>query len=180
MTFISMAAPVHQTDNIEELIAANFSRNNMFWNQGRLCYFGKRTFLMNPDTAEFTCTLHLILCSYNNMFILQRWKHLPCTLFKGNVSTANSLSFQTSLCVLMLFAWAQNVSSDETPGRPQCAPHPPTWPYLLLLGEGGRSTCHFRLDTGSPDSSCGFIMLPPLCLFCISIVSFLWLCKRST
>lgn len=72
----------------------------------------------------------------------------------------------------MLFAWAQNVSSDETAVRPQCALHTPTRPYLLLLGEDGRSTCHFRVDTRSPDSSCGFIMLPPPCLFCISIVSF--------
>lgn len=77
---------------------------------------------------------------------------------------------QTSLCVLMPFAWAQNVSSDETAVRPQCAPHPPTRPYLLLLGEDGRSACHFRVDTRSPDSSYGFIMLSPLCLFCISIV----------
>ncbi|GAA6098647.1 uncharacterized [Tachysurus ichikawai] len=104
---------------------------------------------------------------------MQCWKHLPCTLFKGNVSAANSLSFQTSLCVLTLFMWAQNVSLDETPGHPQCAPHPPTRPYLLLLSEDGRSTCHFRVDTRSLDSSCGFIMLPPLCLFCISIISFL-------
>lgn len=36
VTFISMAAPVLHTDNREELIAANFSRNNMFRNQGRL------------------------------------------------------------------------------------------------------------------------------------------------
>lgn len=78
---------------------------------------------------------------------------------------------RTSLCALMLFAWAQNVSSDETAGRPRCVPHPPTRPYLLLLGEDGRSACHLRVDTRSPDSSRGFIMLPPLSLFCISIVS---------
>lgn len=97
---------------------------------------------------------------------------MGCVRFKGKISTANSLSFQTSLCVLMLFAWAQNVSSDETPVRPQRAPHPPTRPYLLLLGEDGRSACHFRVDARSPDSSCGFIMRPRLCLFCISIVFF--------
>lgn len=64
-----------------------------------------------------------MLCISYNALIITCLSRSAGSLRHARGSKTNSLSFQTSLGVLTLPAWAQNVSSDKTAGRPWCALH---------------------------------------------------------